>query len=107
MTFVRMAYFPGVTTEHFDAIARQVPSEAPRGRLFFAAGPVDAGWQVVQIWESRELLDAYNQAVFFPALAALGTPPAARGGQLRAGLPFAPRRPAVRSQERPRAGRSA
>ncbi len=27
---------------------------------------------MVQIWESRELLDAFNQAVFIPALACLG-----------------------------------
>src|SRR4028118_355097 len=72
MTFVRMAYFPGATRDHFDAIARQVPSEVPPGRLFFAAGPVDAGWQGIQAWESRELLDAYNREVFSPALAAMG-----------------------------------
>ena len=72
MTFVRMAYFPEATGDHFDAVARQVPSEVPRGRLFFAAGPVEGGWQVIQAWESRELLDAYNREVFFPALAAIG-----------------------------------
>jgi hypothetical protein len=74
VTFVRMAYFPGATKDHFDAVAREVPSETPPGRLLFAAGPVDAGWQVIQVWESRELLDAYNREVFFPALAALGAP---------------------------------
>jgi hypothetical protein len=73
LTFVRMAYFPGATTDHFDAVARQVPSEVPRGRLLFAAGPVDGGWQVIQAWESRELLDTYNREVYFPALAAVGT----------------------------------
>jgi hypothetical protein len=72
LAFLRMAYFPGATKDHFDAIANQVPSEAPRGRMFFAAGPVHGGWQVIQAWESRDLLETYNREVYFPALAAVG-----------------------------------
>ena len=80
MTFLRMAYFPEATSEHFEQLARQMPPESPSGRLVFAAGPVSGGWQVVQLWESRELLEAFNRDVFFPALTRMGgsafpTPP--------------------------------
>ena len=80
MTFLRMAYFPEATSEHFEQLARQMPPESPSGRLVFAAGPVSRGWQVVQLWESRELLEAFNRDIFFPALTRMGgsafpTPP--------------------------------
>lgn len=72
MAFLRLAYFPEATSEHFENLARHIPSEVPPGRLVFAAGPVTGGWQVVQLWESQELLAAFNRDVFFPALARLG-----------------------------------
>lgn len=64
--------FPQATCAHFDELAQQMPSERPRGRLLFAAGPVRGGWQVVQVWESKELLDTFNRAVLLPALGRLG-----------------------------------
>ena len=80
MAFLRMAYFPEATSEHFEQLARQMPPESPSGRLVFAAGPVSGGWQVVQLWESRELLEAFNRDVVSPALTRMGgsafpTPP--------------------------------
>jgi hypothetical protein len=72
MAFLRLAYFPEATSEHFERLTRQISPEVPPGRLVFAAGPVTGGWQVVQLWESRELLEAFNRGVFFPALRRLG-----------------------------------
>lgn len=73
MAFVRMARFPGATEQHVRALSdalRDVP--APAGRLVFAAGPVDGGWQVVQVWTDRQGLDRFNAAHLQPALTALG-----------------------------------
>lgn len=73
MAFVRVARFPGATEQHFQALSdalRDVP--APAGRLVFAAGPVDGGWQVVQVWTDRQALAEFNAAHLGPALAALG-----------------------------------
>lgn len=72
MTFLRMAFFPLATSGDFDALAGLMPAEAPAGRLLFAAGPSRGGWQVVQLWESKVLLDAFNHAVLVPALNRLG-----------------------------------
>ena len=38
MAFLRMAYFPEATSEHFEQLVRQVPPEVPAGRLVFAPG---------------------------------------------------------------------
>ena len=50
-------------------------SSTPPERLFFAAGEVVGGWQVVQAWRSRADLDRFNQTVLLPAYEALGGPP--------------------------------
>lgn len=74
MAFVRTAFFPCGTRKHYDALSRAV-GELPRpvGRILFAAGPVPGGWQVVQVWRSRTLLDSFNAEVFFPALRSIGS----------------------------------
>lgn len=73
MTFVRLARFPGAGEPHFRALATAMSdAPAPEGRLLFAAGPVEGGWQVIQVWTDRQKLDAFNTAYFLPALAALG-----------------------------------
>lgn len=69
MAFLRLAFFPGATATHWAAVMAAVGAvEAPPARRTFAAGPVEGGWQVVQLWDTREDLDAFNDAVFFPAL---------------------------------------
>jgi hypothetical protein len=76
MAFVRLALFPDATREHYDCLARAMShAPIPAERLLFAAGPVEGGWQVVQVWTSKAHLDDFNRAVFFPALAALGGSP--------------------------------
>lgn len=73
MTFVRTAFFPGGTAAHYAALGEamgQVP--VPEGRVAFLAGPTDGGWLVVQVWRSREELDAFNAGHLLPALRLLG-----------------------------------
>ncbi len=74
MAFVRLAFFPGGTAAHYQAVADALGDlPAPAGRIMFAAGPVDGGWQVVQAWAFRDQLDEFNRTVFLPALARLGS----------------------------------
>lgn len=71
--FVRLAFFPNATAADFDRLAERMSGvPKPVGRLLFAAGPVDGGWQVVQVWSSRAGLDEFNQGHFLPALRSLG-----------------------------------
>lgn len=73
VTIVRVAFFPGGTEEHYRRLAEVMGDRIPpAGRLAFACGPVPGGWQVVQVWQSRAALDAFNSAHLFPAFRRLG-----------------------------------
>jgi len=73
MTFVRMAFFPKGGPDHYAALAAELAdAPTPADRLLFLAGPRDDGWQVVQAWQDRESMDAFNTEWLFPALARLG-----------------------------------
>ncbi len=72
--FVRLAYFPGGTEAQYLALSRELAdAPAPAERRFVAAGALGDGWQVVQVWDSREALDAFNQQWLFPAMQRLGS----------------------------------
>lgn len=74
MAFVRLAFFPGGTAEHEAALASALAdAPVPPERLLFASGAVDGGWQVVQVWESRGALEAFNRDWFLPALRSVGS----------------------------------
>ncbi len=75
MTFVRLAFFPEGTAEHYAGVADAIGViEAPEGRVLFTAGAARGGWQVVQVWRTREGLEHFNRTVFLPALAAMSAP---------------------------------
>lgn len=72
MAFLRLAFFPGGTAEQWAAVVQAIGDiPPPQGRRAFAAGPIDDGWQVMQLWDSREDLEGFNRAVFSPAIADL------------------------------------
>ncbi len=74
MALVRLAFFPGGTAEQYAALSRELAGvPTPSGRLVFAAGRVEGGWQVVQIWDRKERLDAFNERWLFPAMRRLGS----------------------------------
>jgi hypothetical protein len=74
MAFARIALFPGGTEEQHQAIVEAL-GEAhvdPPGRILFAAGPTAEGWQIVQVWDARETLEAWVQANLGQAFARVG-----------------------------------
>ena len=73
MAFVRLAFFPGGTADQYAAVAGELAAApSPSGRLVFAAGALKGGWQVVQVWERKEDLEAFNERWFLPAMRRLG-----------------------------------
>ncbi len=71
--FVRLAFFPDGTVEHYRAVDEALAgAPVPGERLVFIAGPVSDGWQVVQVWTHRRALDEWNAAWFLPTLGRLG-----------------------------------
>jgi hypothetical protein len=47
----------------------------PRGLLGHYAGPGEGGWQVVDVWESREDWDRFRDEKVMPAAQEHGMPP--------------------------------
>jgi quinol monooxygenase YgiN len=64
----------GVTQEQFDAVNATIDpaSDPPAGAIFHLSGPIDEGWHVIDVWESRAAFDAFQEARIQPALAAAG-----------------------------------
>lgn len=61
MTFARVALFPGGTEDQHKVIVEGLGDgyENAPGRLLFAAGATPEGWQIIQIWESRDDMDRW------------------------------------------------
>ena len=66
---------PGVKVEEFDRVdaAIDVRGNHPDGLIFSASGPIEDGWRVIDVWESRAHFDAFAASRIAPAVAASGT----------------------------------
>jgi hypothetical protein len=66
---------PGLTPETYDQMSDQfTPVALSYGMLLHAAGQVEGGWQMIEIWPSREALDRFLQEVVEPAMRQMGAP---------------------------------
>ena len=73
MAFMRLAFFPNGSEDHWGAVVAEVGDVSPPvARRAFAAGPAEGGWQVMQLWDSRADLEQFNDEVFLPAMLRLG-----------------------------------
>lgn len=74
MAFARVATFPQGTEAHHRVLVEALGDAHvdPSGRILFAAGPVDDGWQILQVWEDRDQLERWVQAHLGPAFAKVG-----------------------------------
>jgi hypothetical protein len=52
---------PGGSSELDDALteAWAITSNPPEGNLFRMGGPMDGGWRVVSLWESRQQFETF------------------------------------------------
>ena len=66
--------FNGGTQEQYEAVHSHmgVDENPPSGLIFHSAGPIDAGWGVIDFWESREAFDRFAQGRLMPAMGELG-----------------------------------
>ena len=63
---------PGFTKEAYEgvhAVLDAATREAP-GFIFHAAGPIDGGWQITEVWESQQDRDAFFEKYVTPLLPA-------------------------------------
>lgn len=75
MAFVVIWEAPGYSQEQFEAVLRPVfhAQPAPAGRLVHLSGPMQDGWRVLDVWESKANADAFgNSDALQQALQILG-----------------------------------
>ena len=56
MAIAFLLEWPGVTPEHVIPVIRDLDlhDKVSPGQLYHAAGPVENGWRIVDVWESPE-----------------------------------------------------
>ena len=78
MAIVAMFQVKGITVEQYDQIIKgmeDIGQSPPDGRLYHVASTTDDGFQVVEVWESGEKLEAFFGTLGPIAAAAGVTPP--------------------------------
>ncbi len=71
MAYAIMHHFPGGTQEQYEAALPAVhggPDQLPEGQIFHAAGPVDGGWRVFAVHDSKESWERFRDEVLMPGL---------------------------------------
>jgi hypothetical protein len=76
MAFVRLFDNPEGTQEQYDAASEQlgITSEnLPDGGVLHVAGPSpNGGWRVVEVWESEEAAQKFDEETLLPLLQSVG-----------------------------------
>ena len=69
MAVVVSTVAPGITADMFEAIsAKASGDQLPEGCQVQIAGPVDQGWRVIPVWDSREMFDRFREEKLLPAV---------------------------------------
>ena len=82
MSVIVSAVAPGLNAEMYEAITAKVMpgDQLPDECQLHVAGPVEQGWRVITVWESREAFDRFREDKLLPAFQELAgdeAPPAA------------------------------
>ena len=77
MALAILAEVPDLTREQYELVVKKVnESGSPAGALFHAAGPIEHGYRIVEVWETREAADAfYGSDLYREAAGASPTEP--------------------------------
>ena len=76
MAFAILAEIPDLTREQYELVVRKVnESGSPAGALFHAGGPIEGGYRIVEVWETREAADAFYGSALLADAAAASPPP--------------------------------
>jgi hypothetical protein len=70
VSVVVSAVSPGLNAEMYEAVnARVMPAdELPDGCRLHIGGPVEQGWRVITVWDSREHFDRFREDRLLPAI---------------------------------------
>ncbi len=70
MSVVVSAVSPGLNAEMYEALTSKVMpgDQLPDGCELHIGGPVEGGWRVITVWESREAFRRFREAKLLPAI---------------------------------------
>jgi hypothetical protein len=70
MSVVVTAVAPGLDADMYEAVTDKVMpgDQLPDGCQLHIAGPVEQGWRVITVWESREAFDRFREQKLLPAI---------------------------------------
>jgi hypothetical protein len=70
MAVVVSTVAPGLTADMYEAVSAKVMSgdQLPEGCQVHIAGPVEQGWRVITVWDSRERFDRFREEKLLPAI---------------------------------------
>jgi hypothetical protein len=59
-----------ITVDQYEAVSGRVMSDdqLPEGCQLHIAGPVEQGWRVITVWDSRQDFDRFRQEELLPAI---------------------------------------
>lgn len=79
MAVVHISRGGGMTEESYEQVSAKMGTEQdpPAGLIVHTAGEVDGVWQVVDVWESADAKERFEQDRLMPAISALYGPEAA------------------------------
>jgi hypothetical protein len=71
MAIIRIVRPPMVDAQSYDAVNAKlgIEQDLPEGLLMHSAGEVDGAWQIVDIWESEEHAQRFDDERLRPAIA--------------------------------------
>ena len=76
MAFAILAEIPDLTRDQYETVVKKVNEfGSPAGALFHAGGPIEGGYRVIEVWETREAADTFYGSSLLAEAAAASQPP--------------------------------
>jgi hypothetical protein len=68
MPFIRIVRSTAIDRPRYEAVSKAIDldHQHPLGLMMHAAGEVDGGWQIINLWESEEYADQFDRDTLMP-----------------------------------------
>jgi hypothetical protein len=77
MAIAMLLEVPGGTQDQYDRVMDELRLEGmPEGGIAHIAAPMEGGWRVLDVWESREAFERFYDDRLAAAIASTDMPPA-------------------------------
>jgi quinol monooxygenase YgiN len=71
MAVAMLAEIPDLTREQHELVVKKVNAAGtPAGALLHAGGPIEGGYRIIEVWQSREAADAFYSSDLYRQAAA-------------------------------------